>query len=205
MSAQRGSGVQAIPEEERARAGVYALIGRLLHAPPDEALLAQLRARSPQTSRVEADGVERAWGRLIEAALAAHPSELTDEFEVLFGGVGKLLVTPYTSHYIAETAPDKHLVALRENLARLGLTRRNMAFEIEDHGAAICDVMRALIERNESLEIQKAFFGQFVLPGMLPLCSAIEGVEQAHFYRHVAALVREFVELENSAFDMIDL
>jgi TorA maturation chaperone TorD len=113
-------------------------------------------------------------------------------------------VTPYTSHYVAGTAPDKQVVALRETLAELGLARREMVFEVEDHIAAICDVMRLLIERNQSLQVQKAFFAQFVLPGVMPLCNAIDPIETAVFYRDVAALARAFLELESIAFDMVE-
>jgi TorA maturation chaperone TorD len=204
MSAEQLSAAEAIPDEERARANVYALLGRLFYAAPDERLLAEIRAHDSGMSTAGGDDVSRAWGRLIEAVGSARSSVLQEEYEALFGGVGKALVTPYTSHYIKDTAPDKHLVALRETLAEWGMTRRSMTFEIEDHSAAICDVMRLLIERDQPLEMQKIFFCRFVRSGMPSLCDAIEGVESASFYRHVAELARAFLELENTAFDMVD-
>lgn len=204
MSAEQQSRAEAIPEEERARANVYALLGRLFYAAPDERLLAEIRAQDSGMPPAGGDDVSRAWSRLIEAAGSGQTSVLQEEYEALFGGAGKALVTPYTSHYIKDTAPDRHLVALRETLAEWGMMRRTMTFEIEDHSAAICDVMRLLIERNKLLDMQKTFFCRFVLPGMLPLCNAIEGIERASFYRNVAGLARAFLELENTAFDMVD-
>jgi TorA maturation chaperone TorD len=204
MSANSQAGAEAIPEEEQARAGMYAVLGRLFYAGPDDRLLAELRPpASNATSGVE-DDVTRAWRQLVEAAAGAQAAALQDEFEALFGGVGRALVTPYTSHYVISTAPDKHIVALREALAEHRLTRREMVFEVEDHVAAICDVMRLLIERNQSLDVQKAFFSRFVLPGAMPLCDAIDGIERAVFYRDVAALARAFLELERAAFDMVE-
>lgn len=204
MTVEQQSGAATIPEEERARAGAYALLGRLFYAAPDEPLLAQIRAQDSGGSSAAMDEMSRAWRRLIEAAGAARASVLVEEHESLFGGVGKALVTPYTSHYVKEAAPDKHVVALRETLAELGMTRRTIAFEVEDHGAGICDAMRLLIERDEPLGIQKAFFMRFVLPGMLPLCDAIKAIEGARFYRLVAEVARAFIELERAAFDVAD-
>lgn len=204
MTVEQPSEVAAIPEEERARAYAYALLGRLLYAAPDESLLAEIRAQDAGASAATGGTVERAWHHLIKAAGVAEARDLADEYEALFGGVGKALVTPYTSRYVADSAPDKHLVALRETLAQLGMMRRVTTFEVEDHVAAICDAMRLLIERNQPLDVQKAFFSRYVLPGALSLCDAINAVESARFYRSVAALFREFIELERTAFDMAD-
>ncbi|MBI3916441.1 MAG: molecular chaperone TorD family protein [Betaproteobacteria bacterium] len=204
MSADPHAGTEAIPEEEQARADMYAVLGCLFHAAPDESLLAELRPPESNAITGVEDDVTRAWRRLARAAVDAQVSGLRDEFEELFGGVGRALVTPYTSHYVAGTAPDKQVVALREALAELGLVRREMVFEVEDHIAAICDVMRLLVERNQSLDVQKAFFSRFVLPGAMPLCDAIDRIERAVFYRDVAALARAFLELERAAFDMVE-
>jgi len=204
MSQETRAGGEAIPEEERARAGMYALLGRLFYASPDDRLLAEIVLPGSEGMPGSQDDVTLAWRQLVESATRAQASALQDEFDALFGGVGRALVTPYTSHYIAGTAPDKHIVALREALAGHGLMRRDQVFEVEDHMAAVCDVMRLLIESDRPLPDQKAFFTQFVLPGALPLCGAIDHIDRAVFYRDVAALARAFLQLEDAAFDMVD-
>jgi len=204
MSANPQAGAEAIPEEEQARAGMYAVLGRLFYAPPDERLLAELRPPASNATLGVEDDVTRAWRQLVEAAAGAQAAAVQDEFEALLGGGGGPLITPYTSYYVSSTAPDKHIVALREALAEHRLTRREMVFEVEDHVAAICDVMRLLIERNQSLDVQKAFFSRFVQPGAMPLCDAIDRIDSADFYHHVAALARAFLELERAAFDMVE-
>ena len=190
-------------DEERARANLYALLGRLFYAPPDEALLGEIRAQGQTGPGDAPDEFSRAWGALVGAA--AMPAEsASEEHESLFGGVGKAIVTPYTSAYALDIAPDKHLVALRQTLEEIGLTRRNMVFEVEDHIAALCDVMRLLIGRGAPLTEQAAFFNEFVFEGSIALCDALERTDHASFYRHVAGLTRAFLNLEQAAFDMVD-
>jgi TorA maturation chaperone TorD len=195
--------VPAIPDEERARAHLYALLGRLFHGAADEALLAEIRGGVVVPSPGQEDDVSNDWNALVSAATASAES-IREEHEALFGGVGKARVTPYTSAYLTDTAPDKHLVALRQTLEAFGMMRRNMVFEIEDHVSAMCDVMRLLIERDAPLGEQAAFFGRFVWRGVIPFCEAIERVEPVGFYHHVARLMRAFLIVEQAAFEMAD-
>lgn len=207
--------VHELADEDRARADCYALISRLFYAPPDGALLQQLAAE-PQAAATDTAGLALvgwepelkltpyagALKRLKEASRGEDPASLRQEYDDLFTGAGKALVTPYTSGYAVPHAPDGHLLALREHLIAWGLARRDAVFELEDHVSAVCDVMRWLIERERPLAEQVAFFDDFVYSGVATFCDAIDARATTEFYRAVAALARAFLAIEREAFDL---
>ena len=205
----------ALTEEDRARAECYALISRLFYAPVDADLLNDLAGASKLALQdgdalqivgweIEADetAYTRALKVLQQASGASEPDALRQEYDDLFTGAGKALVTPYTSGYAVPHAPDRHLVALREHLVAWGLVRRDSVFEIEDHVSAVCDVMRWLIERERPLEEQHAFFNDFVYTGVGTFCDAIDARATTPFYRAVAGVARTFLAIEKDAFDL---
>lgn len=152
-----------LTDEDRARADCYALISRLFYAPPDAELLASLATANPRDSTEAAPGDElgskdyvRAFAAFQHACSSADEAALRQEYDDIFVGAGKSLVSPYTAGYAVPHAPDRHLVALREQLASWGLARRESVFEVEDHVSALCDVMRWLIERDRSLSEQRS-------------------------------------------------
>jgi TorA maturation chaperone TorD len=194
---------QPVSEEDAARGHHYALIGRLFHEAPDSILLAQL-CRADPASNGEGAALEQAWESLRDACGTAYPAVLKQEYDTLFVGVGKSEVTPYTSHYVRDMFPDRHLVRLRQRLEELGLGRRSAAFEVEDHISGVCDVMRFLIEGARPLSEQQLFFKEFVYPGAAAFCDAVAGAESASFYRRVARYARAFLEVEREAFEMED-
>ena len=188
--------------EDQARAQWYALISRLFHAAPDEALLRGLAA-APDGTEEGGDGpFLDAWRGLQATCLGADPQAVRAEFDDLFVGVGKAPVTPYTSAYAAAHAPDRHLLELRTRLNTWGLGRRESVFETEDHISAVCDAMRWLIEEGEPLSDQREFFMAFVDPALPPFCSAIKKSVLADFYRSAASLAHAFHGVEKEAFDM---
>ena len=201
----------ALEEEDRARAECYGLISRLLYAPADADLLRELAGPSQaqpvpdqesQTTDPAPDAYPEALRRLQEAARRADAATLRQEYDDIFIGAGKALVTLYTSAYALPHAPDRHLLTLRERLMAWGLKRRDAVFELEDHVSAVCDVMRWLIERRRPLDDQLAFFNDFVYSGVGPFCAAIETRAHTAFYRCVAAFVRTFIAIEKEAFDL---
>lgn len=192
-----------IADEDRARADFYALLGRLFYDAPDAPLLAEIgRGPEPHGAAEESAALARAWGEFRAAGKSASPAAVKQEFDTLFVGVGRSPVTPYTSHYVKETSPDRHLVALREQLGAWGLGRREHAFEVEDHVSALCDVMRYLIEEAMPLEVQRSFFEQYVYAGVRGFCDSLLAAETASFYKKVAALARAFLEVEKAAIEM---
>ena len=190
-----------LPEEDIARAECYALVSRLFYGPPDDDLLKQLS----RSNAVDADSENtyvRSFEALRHACRQADAWQIRQQYDDLFVGAGKALVSPYTSAYAAPQGPDRHLVALRERLAAWGLARRDSAFEFEDHVSAVCDVMRWLIVRGRSLEHQLAFFDTFAYPGLIPFCNAIDARSTSEFYRAVAGVARAVAAIEKEAFEM---
>ena len=188
--------------EDQARAQWYALISRLFHAVPDEALLRGLAA-APDGSEEGGDGpFLDAWRGLQAACIDADPESVRAEFDDLFVGVGKAPVTPYTSAYAAVHAPDRHLLALRTRLGEWGLGRRESVFETEDHISAVCDAMRWLIEEGRPLRDQRDFFMAYVDPALPAFCSAIKASVLADFYRSAGSLAQAFHGIEREAFEM---
>jgi TorA maturation chaperone TorD len=188
--------------DDQARANFYGLLSRLFYAPADAELLEALA----QADELEADAESLAerWKALCAAAATADPEEVRDEFDTVFIGTGKAPVTLYTTAYSIRYANETPLVALRDDLSRLGLARRDDAGEPEDHIAALCDVMRHLIATQQSDdEEQKRFFQRWIQPNVEPLCAAIEKSERTAFYKHVGRLAKAFFSLEQSAFEML--
>ncbi len=193
----------AVPAEDRARANIYALIGRLFYAAPDANLLAKIcDDDAPLFEAGDASALGRSWQALQNACKSAHPAVVKQEHDTLFVGVGKAEVTPYTSHYIAGNAPDRHLVLLRQQLAQWGLGRGAGVFEVEDHIAGLCDVMRFLIEQVAPVAEQRLFFERFIYQAAQPLFAAVLAATTAAFYRQVVPFAMEFLEIEKAAFEM---
>ena len=193
---------QPLDPEDRARANLYGVIGRLYYAPPDPNLLAEISGGEDGGRAAEGGGLVAAWRGVREASRSAFPAVLRQEYDTLFIGVGRAQVTPYLSGYAEPAAPDRYLVRLREQLGRWGLGRREGVFEVEDHISGICDVMRLLVEGGHSLERQRLFFDEFAFPGVLPFCVALQNSPTASYYKHVAALTWSYFEIEKSAFEM---
>jgi len=192
--------------EEQARANLYGLISRLFCAPADPNLLAEIsRAATVAAAENPAVDMVTAWSALQQACRSAYPALVRQEYDGLFIGVGRAEVTPYLSAYAVASAPDRFLVALRNQLAAWGLGRREGVFEIEDHVSGMSDIMRCLIEGGHPLAEQKKFFDAFVHPGVELFCAAVQKSPNAVFYKPVAAFALAFFELERAAFDMGDM
>ena len=191
--------------EDIERANLYALIGRLFYGPPDPNLLAEIR-RSGRAESGEQDTtrLSAGWRALQEACGGASPAMIRQEYDDLFVGVGRAPVTPYLFGYAEPSAPDRHLVRLRDQLAEWGFLRRSNVFEVEDHVSALSDVMRLLIEEGRPLEEQQRFFASFVYPGAMLFFAAVQQAPAAGFYKLVAAFARACVEVEKEAFEMVD-
>lgn len=199
--AVRDSAGGALIAEEAARANLYALIGRLFYDAPDAMLLAEIC--QGYDGGEEGDGpLAEPWRALRAAARSAYPVVIKQEYDTLFVGVGKAEVTPYTSHYGVGFSADQQLVRLRTQLEQWGLARCDAAFEVEDHAAGICDVMRVLVLEGRPLEEQRLFFNEFAYPGLMPFCEAVAASPSAVFYRHVARLAQAFLEVEKTAIEM---
>ncbi|OGB73941.1 MAG: hypothetical protein A3G82_22805, partial [Burkholderiales bacterium RIFCSPLOWO2_12_FULL_67_210] len=153
--------VSSALDEETARAEVYGLLAALFYAPPTPELLAQLRVA---VTEAPAPGgfLEEPWRQFVGSARELSDQQVADEYDALFGGVGKPEVYLFGSYYLSGFLNEKPLAALRGDLAALGLTRDETMNETEDHFACVCEVMRYLIAGDDvevaNLTQQQKFF-----------------------------------------------
>lgn len=200
--------VPPVSPEDRSRADLYGLLARLFYAPPDAKLISELRLAVPppddgEPLTEEGKALHSAWGALSAACADAFPAFLEQEHLTLFSGVGKALVTPYLSAYLARSESDSPLARLRGRLAGWGLARREEASEPEDHVSALCETMRWLIVgRKASLEGQRELFFEYLYTGGARFCTAVSNCADAKFYRHPARLLQALLELEHKAFEI---
>jgi TorA maturation chaperone TorD len=193
-------------DEETARAEIYGLLAQLYYAPPAPELLAALRV-AVTDAPAQGAFLEEPWRQLVGAARHASDRDIADEYDALFGGVGKPEVYLFGSHYLSGFLNEKPLARLREALAGLGLARDEAMPETEDHIAYLCEVMRYLIAGDDvavsNLSRQREFFSEHLQPWAGALCDAIAGHPRARFYAQLAAFTRAFVSVEAQGFDML--
>ena len=193
--------------EEIARAEVYGVLAHLYVGPPDEALHERLRTAVTEAP-VAGAFLERSWSDVVAAAQRLSVAAIRDEYDALFGGLGKPEFFLYASHHRAGALNEQPLVALRDTLAQLGLARDEATTETEDHLALLCDTMRLLITGDDlavsNLAVQQAFFGQHLRPWAERLLEQLAVHPRADFYRALALFARDFFAVEGQAFDLLD-
>jgi TorA maturation chaperone TorD len=192
--------------EDAGRRDCYAMLARLFYAGPDQALLDTVAMAGAAAAGGEGE-VAQALIALGAAARDAHASEETLRFDELFIGTGKAPVTLYLSHYLAETGREKILVRLRDDLAALGLARKESAREPEDHFAGLCELMRHLVGQGSgeaSLIRQRDIFDRYLARSHGPLCDAITGAANSGpFFASVATFAKAFLTVEAEGFAML--
>jgi TorA maturation chaperone TorD len=193
--------------EELARAEIYGLLAALFYAPPDAAMHARFQVAVTEAP-VPGAFLEASWGELVAAGRRLDATRIANEFDTLFGGVGKPEIFLYGSFYLAGKLNEKPLVALRHSLRELGLARAETMSETEDHIASMCEVMRYLIAGEDAatsnLVAQRRFFDAHLRGWVDSLCGAIEAHPGADFYAGLARFARDFFAVEKQAFDLLD-
>ena len=193
-------------DEETARAEVYGLLAAIYYAPPTPDILAQLRVAATAAPTPGAF-LQEPWTNLVAAARTCSDAAIRDEYNTLFGGMGKPEVYLFGSHYLSGFLNEKPLAALRGDLARLGLTRMDAMSDTEDHIAYLCEVMRYMIAGDDvavaNLTAQRKFFADHVQPWVPAMCDAISTHPKAKFYGALAEFTRAFVSVEVQGFDML--
>lgn len=198
--------VSSALDEETARAEVYGLLAALFYAPPSPELLAQLRVAV--TEAPAAGGfLEEPWRQFVGTVRDLSDAQVANEYDALFGGVGKPEVYLFGSFYLSGFLNEKPLAALRSDLAALGLARDETMPETEDHFACVCEVMRYLIAGDDvevaNLTQQQKFFSTHVQPWVPAMCEAIGAHPKARFYAALAAFTAAFVSVETQGFDLM--
>ena len=193
-------------DEETARAEIYGLLAQLYYAPPPPELLSALRVAVTEAPAPGAF-LEEPWRELVGAARAMGDAEIAEEYDALFGGVGKPEVYLFASHYLGGYLNEKPLARLRDMLTELGLARDEAMPETEDHIAYLCEVMRYLIAGDDvaiaNLSRQQAFFAAYLQTWLPNLCDAISAHPKARFYAVLATFTRAFANVEAQGFDML--
>jgi TorA maturation chaperone TorD len=194
--------------EELQRAELYGLLARLWFAPPDAVLFEQFAVAVTEAPQ-RGSFLEAPWQQLVAAMRSTGEQAAAEEYEALFIGIGKPDILLYGSQHLAGALNEKPLVALRTDLAELGLARDATIGETEDHIAFLFEVMRFLIAGDDAavcnLERQRRFFRAHVQPWVADsLCDAVLQHPRARLYAALAGLTRAFVQVETQGFDMIE-
>jgi len=186
---------------DAARAEMYVLLGTLLAGPPDAATLEMLLDIDAGES--DATPMTAIWQSLQTAARDADTDQLVEEYFNLFIGLGRGELVPYASFYIHGFLMEKVLASLRNELQRFGFERQEGISEPEDHVAALCETMGMIIsESGLSLEEQSAFFETYIASWMGQFLAELRDAESADFYRAVAQLGQQFLEIESQYLTM---
>jgi TorA maturation chaperone TorD len=194
---------QGLLPEDEARARFYAVLGRLYAGGLDASLLAALGGSAPWPEEGD-NPLAASWNRLRLASTAMDADAAEQEYTELFIGVGRSSVDLHASHWITEATSEKPLVAVRSDLARLGLARRERTTLYEDHLSVLCETMRMLIagdgERGPTaIAVQRAYFDRHIAPWVFDCCIAICECPLANYYLRVAEFTRLFMALERDS------
>ena len=142
--------------------------------------------------------MHEAWGVLQMAAGRAFPEQVAEEYHCLFIGVGRGELLPFGSWYLTGFLMEKPLVALRQDLERLGFERDSDVREPEDHIAALCQVMAMLVSPESGLNraAQRQFFDRHLAPWWQRFFDDLQASQSAHFYSAVGRFAELFFEQE---------
>lgn len=195
MTAQ-GQATRVVDEVDRARAQLYHLFATLLTTPPTRELLDRI-------GEIKGDATPLGMAQIALADAARNTSEAAagEEYFKLFIGVGRGEVLPYASFYLTGFLHERPLAKLREDLARLGIERKDKVFEPEDHLGSLFEIMAGLIANSFETDAAEAdkFFANHIQPWAGRLLVDIGGSETAKFYRPVAALALTWLDIEMEA------
>jgi len=187
---------QALDEIDEARARECELVGALLWRAPTAETLAALR-----NLQGDASPLGMAHLALAEAADAATPESLRDEFFELFIGVGRGELLPYASYYLTGFLHERPLALVRQDMGALGLARDERAGEPEDHIAVLLDIMAKLIRGEVAAEGIDAdrFFARHIESWGERFFADLEVAKAATFYKAVGRLGSLFLSIETQA------
>jgi len=206
--------VPRIEPEDRMRADFYALFARLLFAAPDAELL-QMMGSAPLIEpeadiETAATPLAIAWARLSAASRVMDVDAAADEYDALFGGIGRSEISLFAAYYAGPDAPGagaNFLVDLRAALIELDVALQTGQNTPEDHFSALFETMRLLIHGNgelapHDLETQSRFFRRFIAPCASDCCTAIAKCRLANFYKLVAECISTFVAIEKQSYEI---
>ncbi len=178
------------------------MLGRLLTAPPDAALL-RMMGDAPATKGETP--LARAWTRLVDASRAMDADAAAQEYTELFIGVGKAECNLHASFWVRDTL-QRPLVGVRSDLAELGLARAAESVVYEDHLGALCETMRILIaggpggRQPSPVAVQQRFFERHLASWAIACVKAMGECAVANYYARVAEFAGAFLAVERDSF-----
>lgn len=193
-------------DEETARAEIYGLLAQLFYQVPQPEMLAQMRV-AVTDAPVAGGFLEEPWRQLVAAARQSSDEDIANEYNHLFGGVGKPEVYLYASHYVSGFLNDKPVARLRDDLKALGLDRHDSMSETEDHFSYLCEVMRYLIAGDDvtvaNLTHQRTFFANHIQSWTHNMTDTIGKHPKAKFFGALAEFTQSFLGIEAQGFDLL--
>lgn len=195
-----GPATQIAPEDE-SRAAIYAMLAKLLSAPPTGDDLCEL-------SKLQGSDTEfgQAIAKLAEAARNTTAEQAGDAYHDLFIGLTRGKLLPYGSYYLTGFLHEKPLARLRNTMAQLGIEADPEVKDPEDHIASVLDMMGGLIRgafaQPGSVEQQRVFYQDHVQSWAPYFFRDLEKIEDHELYAAIGTIGRIFLELEDAAFSM---
>ena len=196
--------IEPVPDvapEDVLRAQCYRLLARFLSSPPTTGDL-----KGAAALRGDESELGRAVSTFARVCAGCDVASVTAEYHDLFIGLVRGELVPYGSYYLTGFLHEKPLSKLRQDMARLGVQRRQNVAEPEDHIASICEVMAGFIDgslgRTLSLEEQKTFFATHIGPWAPVLFRDMEAAKASVLYAALGSVGRVFLAIEERAFAM---
>jgi len=191
-----------VSEEDALRAHYYRFLSRLLAGIPDRDTIAA-------AATLEGDDTElgRGLSALSKVAGSSSERDIDDEYHALFVGLGRGELVPYGSYYMTGFLNEKPLAVLRTDMRKLGIARAEGVKRSEDHIAALCEMMAGMVMGDFGAPVdltgQRDFFFAHLAPWAGKFFADLEAAESARFYMPVGTIGRIFMEIENTAFEMV--
>ena len=201
MLNQQARSTYPVDETDQLRVNVYRLLARLLREPPDESLISILTQMAGDESELG-----KAIADLSSTAASISLADARDEYNVLFIGLGRGILTPFGSYYLTGFMHEKPLARLRDDMRPLGIARSDDVKDPEDHAAALMEMMAGLIDGSfgaaQPLSVQKTFFDSHVGSWAPHFFKDLETCSSARFFKPVGCIGRLFMAIEQGAFEM---
>ena len=191
----------SISEVDKIRSDMYLFLSGVLQKEPSDNLVGEYNNLDGDKTRIG-----KAFNILSDLSKKVSPSDIRNEYQNLFIGVGRGELLPFGSFYITGFLHDKPLASIRRDLNAMGIKRGDDFKEPEDHIACLCEIMSGMIigeyGKYFSVPEQKSFFTKHIQPWAEHFFTDLEGAKSAIFYSPVGTIGKLFMKIEEEAFLM---
>ena len=191
----------SISEVDKIRSNMYLFLSGVLQREPSDNLVGEYNNLDGDKTRIG-----KAFNILSDLSKKVSPSDIRNEYQNLFIGVGRGELLPFGSFYITGFLHDKPLASIRRDLNAMGIKRGDDFKEPEDHIACLCEIMSGMIigEYGKYFPVpeQKSFFTKHIQPWAEHFFTDLEGAKSAIFYSPVGTIGKLFMKIEEEAFLM---